>query len=173
MVGDVLGLHAVDLRVPRDHRDLLGQRHLRGEEGTERREKGWSRGGPCPWVPRKGPPRVLTSESKASRVQAKRWLLMPSVVKTHSSLGCSTAFSAQTANWGGSAPSNPASPQPSEPPQQAPCPPPDEATVTRTRASSRAPCSSEYCSFSVTEARMSCTEAERRLRMVTYEWSGM
>lgn len=54
-----------------------------------------------PMGPQKGPPPVLTSESKASRVQAKRWLLMPSVVKTHSSLGCSTAFSAQTANWGG------------------------------------------------------------------------
>lgn len=45
--------------------------------------------------------------------------------------------------------------------------------VTRMSASPRALCSSEYWSFSVTEARMSCTEAERRLRMVTYEWSGM
>lgn len=64
---------------------------------------------------------------------------------------------------------------PPAPPAAPPAPraPPDEAMVTRMRASPRVLCSSEYWSFSVTEARMSCTEAERRLRMVTYEWSGM
>lgn len=46
-------------------------------------------------------PPALTNDSKVSRVQAKRWLLMPSVVKTHSSLGCSTAFSAGRAQRGG------------------------------------------------------------------------
>lgn len=45
--------------------------------------------------------------------------------------------------------------------------PPEEATATRMRESSRPAGSSEYCSFSVTEPRMSCTDAERRLRMVT------
>lgn len=114
---------------------------------------------------------VLTRESKVSLVQAKRWLLMPRVVKTHSSLGCSTAFSAGRVQAGGCQLQPDPHPCPQPPP--APWAPPDEAMVTRMRASSRALCSSEYCSFSVTEARMSCTEAERRLRMVTYEWSGM
>lgn len=105
-----------------------------------------------------------------SLVQAKRWLLMPRAVNTHSSLGCSTAFSAE-GHRVGSAPAGPPSPARSAPgPPRAP---PDEAMVTRMSASPRGLCSSEYCSFSVTEARMSCTEAERRLRMVTYEWSGM
>lgn len=61
-------------------------------------------------------PPALTSDSKVSRVQAKRWLLMPSVVKTHSSLGCSTAFSAGRAQWGGRggqrSPHTPCSPSP-------------------------------------------------------------
>lgn len=72
-------------------------------------------GGPCRGVPTAG----LTRESKVSLVQAKRWLLMPRVVNTHSSLGCSTAFSAEGHRVG----SAPAGPPPS-PARSPPGPPP-------------------------------------------------
>lgn len=72
------------------------------------------RGGPCWGVPTTG----LTRESKVSLVQAKRWLLMPRVVNTHSSLGCSTAFSAEGHRQGGV--STGRTPQPCPQPPQSP-----------------------------------------------------
>lgn len=172
MVGDLLRLGAVDLRVPRHHLDLLGQRHLRGGGGGggEGRSAGagagW--GGPVVGVCQRGAHQGVegvpgAGEEVAVDAQGGEDALLA---------GLQHRFLCGHSAGRGSPPAGHPPPTAHSTPR-APRAPPDEAMVTRMRASSRALCSSEYCSFSVTEARMSCTEAERRLRMVTYEWSGM
>ena len=52
-----------------------------------------------PPLPAKAYEGVLTRASKLSRVQANRWLLMPSVVKTQSSVGWRRTFSAGESFW--------------------------------------------------------------------------